>query len=155
MPTGSQEKLQVRFCSCKPRWRPTFLHTVQTRLAIHRNPLYKSSKSPVYQGFSALQVEEVRSQGRPSCSPVQQALIYTQYFRERHPLDGVLFLRWLNRHGGRPLSSPALIFCRPLSLPLRGEVGFGSAKSRRGRSRVPSLPLSHGCAVPAPLARGA
>lgn len=34
----------------------------------------QSSKSPVYQGFSALQVEEVRSEGRPSGSSVQQAL---------------------------------------------------------------------------------
>lgn len=51
------------------------LHPPKTWVKLWVKPMRQSSKSPVYQGFSALQVEEVRPQSRPSCSSVLQALI--------------------------------------------------------------------------------
>ena len=50
------------------------LHPPKTWVKLWVKPMRQSSKSPVYQGFSALQVEEIRPQSRSSRSPVQQAL---------------------------------------------------------------------------------
>ncbi len=50
------------------------LHPPKTWVKLWVKPMRQSSKSPVYQGFSALQVEEVRPQSRSSRTSVQQAL---------------------------------------------------------------------------------
>ena len=51
------------------------LHPPKTWVKLWVKPMRQSSKSPVYQGFSALQVEEIRPQSGSSRSAVQQEII--------------------------------------------------------------------------------
>jgi len=65
-------------------------------------------KTLVYQGFSALREEVVRSEGRSSRSPVQQALSYNaSTVQERRPFGRRSFLLTFRGPSDRPNGDPA------------------------------------------------